>query len=133
MPRAPAEILETQGQGQYESWDETARPEKRYRYRLVDEIKLAPDRMEIEIIYRVPEQFMDKVVAGALYVAIHEMLRPQLTRTVTLPRKGRQTRPLKAPETHRVGRSIPPPLPVPMMTRNGPQAQMPGAAFLGGG
>lgn len=102
----------------------------------IDEIKLAPEQLEIEISFRVPEPFfMNQLVAGALFVAIHDRLRPWLTRTVRLPRNGRHTVPQRRTRTPRLAhkaRSIPPPLHMPVTTRNGPQTQLPGAALLRG-
>ena len=55
-------------------------------------MKLAPETRDL-ITYRVPEPVMEKVVAGALYDAVHNMLAPRLTRKFRIVRKGgrRQT------------------------------------------
>ncbi len=37
----------------------------------VEEVKLAPERLEVDITYRVPEPVMNSVVAGARYVPLH--------------------------------------------------------------
>ena len=37
----------------------------------VEEMKLAPERLEVEITYRIPEPIVNDVVAGARYVPLH--------------------------------------------------------------
>src|SRR5262245_29223711 len=54
----------------------------------VHKVILAPDRREVEITLRVPEPVMNRVVAGALYVAIHDALAPYLTRRITIPSRA---------------------------------------------
>jgi len=100
----------------------------------IADIKLAPETLEIEMTYRIPEHFMNKVVAGALFVAIHKMLRPLLTFSFSLQRNGRRSHRRERPVAatfDRAERYIPPPLDVRMAMRNGLQTPVSGAALLG--
>ena len=56
----------------------------------VQEMRLAPEDLEIEINYQVPEPVMNRVVAGACYAAIHHVMAEWLVRRWKLSRKGRR-------------------------------------------
>ncbi|GEM_PF-2706647 len=58
----------------------------------VQEMALAPERLEVEITYRIPEPIMNGVVAGACYGAIHNALAAWLVRRWALPRRGKRCR-----------------------------------------
>jgi hypothetical protein len=55
----------------------------------VQEMKPAPERLEVEITYRLPEPVMNGLVAGAWFVAVCTAAR----RLSTLPRNGRRHKP----------------------------------------
>ena len=55
----------------------------------VQKIRMAPEDREVTITYRVPEPFVNKLVAGALYTPIHNHLGPWLFRRWELPLMGR--------------------------------------------
>lgn len=57
----------------------------------VQGIKLIPEKHQVNITYNLPEHFMNGVVAGACYVAIHKLLGAWLSRKWTLPKKGRRS------------------------------------------
>ena len=53
-------------------------------------MKLAPERLEVEVTYRIPEPIVNSVVAGACYVAMHNALAAVLVRRWRLPLNGRR-------------------------------------------
>jgi len=63
---------------------------KKFLRSWVDEIKLAPERLEVDITYKVPEPFVNNLVAGACYVIIHKTLKEALAWWWLLPRKSRR-------------------------------------------
>ena len=48
--------------------------QKRLLRRCVEHMEVAPERLEVQITYRVPEPLMESVVAGARSVLIHKIL-----------------------------------------------------------
>jgi hypothetical protein len=56
----------------------------------VEKIELAPEDLEIEIRYKVPEPVADRMGAGALAVAIQTVLAGSLVRKVKLEKKRRR-------------------------------------------
>lgn len=69
----------------------------------VPEMKLAPEQREVLLTYRVPEPVMNKMVAGARYERIHDVLAPLLSRSWTLPGRG----PRRGLPVGRVGAAVP--------------------------
>jgi len=60
----------------------------------VEQVRLEPERLEVEIAYRVPPgMFMNAMVAGAYLAANHNIAAPFLSRRWRLPRRGRSRRP----------------------------------------
>lgn len=49
-----------------------------------------PERLEVEMTYRIPEPAMHSVVAGACYAAMHNALAAVLVMRWRLPRNGRR-------------------------------------------
>jgi hypothetical protein len=58
---------------------------KQLSRKCVEEMKLAPERLEVEITYRVPEPVMNSVVAGARF-----LIYPRPPSGSRLPPSGRQ-------------------------------------------
>ena len=57
----------------------------------IDKIQLAPETLEVEIRYKIPEPVVDGMGAGAWCAAIHNALAAYLVRRWVLPRKGRRS------------------------------------------
>ena len=53
-------------------------------------IRMAPERRQVGITYRVPEPFVKALVAGALYSPLGQQLAPLLLREYRPQRQGRQ-------------------------------------------
>jgi hypothetical protein len=114
---------------------EGATEEKKKLLRIwMQDIKLAPESLEITLTYRLPEPVMNRLVAGAHFVANHDAIRSRLQRRVALPLNGRHTLPQRrdnAPTLARVARSTPTRLLSQSPNRNGPQTRLSRAASLG--
>ncbi|HJN16137.1 MAG TPA: recombinase family protein [Armatimonadota bacterium] len=61
----------------------------------VQELKLAPEELVVQITYQVPEPVMNSVVARAVFAAIDNGLRSLFRRRSRLPMKGRRVRPAR--------------------------------------
>jgi hypothetical protein len=102
----------------------------------VAEMKLAPERREVEITYRVPEPFMKELVAGALYVEIHKLLAEWLVRRFFVPRRwcraAVQTAPVTrvSPSRTHISRAA---TQRPRLPRRSPQIRHLGASSCGRG
>ena len=69
----------------------TPRERKELLRLVVEAIKLAPERLAVEITYRAPgPSVMNNLVAGALFEAIHKVLGKSLRRLIHLPKNGRR-------------------------------------------
>ena len=53
-------------------------------------MKLTPERLEVEMSYRIPEPVVNSVVAGAGFAAMHNALAALLARRWRLPLQGRR-------------------------------------------
>jgi hypothetical protein len=71
---------------------------------MVDKVKLDPVERAVEIVYRAPELVMNGVVAGALSVAIHNILEGHLRKVVPIRRTRRHRAPDGPPEYPRITR-----------------------------
>jgi hypothetical protein len=56
----------------------------------IQEVKLKPENLEVDISYRLPESVMNGLVAGACFEAIHSALGAWLVRRWLLPKNGRR-------------------------------------------
>ena len=56
----------------------------------VENIKLAPDALEVEITCKIPKPVVDVDLAGAYLAVIHNLLKDVLVRRYVLKRKGRR-------------------------------------------
>ena len=52
---------------------------------------LTPEQLEVAITYRVPEPVANKLVAGACFKAIHDVMEARLVTSWSLPRNGGRT------------------------------------------
>ena len=57
----------------------------------VQKIQMAPEDREVTITYRVPEPFVNKLVAGARYLQVRERIEHLFLREWTPSRKGRHS------------------------------------------
>jgi hypothetical protein len=71
---------------------------------MVEKVALDPEERAVEIVYRAPELVMNGVVAGALSVAIHNILEGHLRKVVPIRRTRRRRGPDGPPEYPRIQR-----------------------------
>jgi hypothetical protein len=71
---------------------------------MVEKVKLDPEERAVEIVYRAPELVMNGVVAGALSVAIHNILGDRLKKVIPIRRTRRHRAPDGPPEYPRIQR-----------------------------
>lgn len=58
----------------------------------VQKIRMAPEDQEVTITYRVPEPFVNNLVAGARYSPLWQHLGSKIVKTWIPPQKGRHPR-----------------------------------------
>jgi hypothetical protein len=71
---------------------------------VVEKVELNPETRTVEILYKAPRSVMNGVVAGALSVAIHNILEGHLRRVVPIRRTRRRRGPDGPPEYPRIQR-----------------------------
>ena len=96
------------------------------------EIKLAPERRQVGLTYRVPGPIVEKVVAGVLYGNNHDDTPSIFKRRLILPARGRRPSTKFATTTPPFDEdaiSLPSTTLAPSPKRNGPQERTPGAVI----
>ena len=70
----------------------TNRERKLIMRTLVDDIRLAPEELVVDVTYRLPEPMVNNMVAGTYDDVIHEFFADRLVRKIPIRRRGRRKR-----------------------------------------
>jgi hypothetical protein len=101
LPRFEAEDVRRYIQNLARVLEHASTRERKELLRLVvQEIKLTPEELSVEIVHQAPgPNFMFNMVAGALFEATHKVLGKSLRRLIHLPKNGRRPSTKKYSET----------------------------------